>query len=52
MGSDLSARNRDYSGRRRGSGWLGFALTLLVTADNCVGDDLRDVLDPRLRGSQ
>jgi peptide/nickel transport system permease protein len=51
-GSDLSTRNRDYFWT---APWLllapGIALSLLVTAYNFLGDALRDILDPRLRGS-
>jgi len=30
--------------------WPGVAITLIVFAFNVLGDALRDVLDPRLRG--
>ncbi len=52
-GGDLSTRNRDYF---MGSPWLlfapGISLSLLVIGYNFLGDALRDILDPRLRGSQ
>jgi peptide/nickel transport system permease protein len=52
-GGDLSTRNRDYF---MDSPWLlaapGIALSLLVIAYNFFGDALRDILDPRLRGSR
>jgi len=51
-GADLSTRNRDYFW---GAPWLllapGIALSLLLTAYNFLGDALRDILDPRMRGS-
>lgn len=31
--------------------WAGAAISLTVFAFNMVGDALRDMLDPRLRGS-
>ena len=30
--------------------WPGVALTLVVSCLNVIGDALRDLLDPRLRG--
>jgi peptide/nickel transport system permease protein len=52
-GGDLSTRNRDYF---LIAPWLliapGVALSLLVIAYNFFGDALRDILDPRLRGSR
>ncbi len=52
-GGDLSTRNRDYF---MIAPWLliapGVALSLLVVAYNFFGDALRDILDPRLRGSR
>lgn len=52
-GGDLSTRNRDYF---LIAPWLliapGVALSLLVVAYNFFGDALRDILDPRLRGSR
>jgi peptide/nickel transport system permease protein len=52
-GGDLSTRNRDYFML---APWLliapGVALSLLVIAYNFFGDALRDILDPRLRGSR
>jgi peptide/nickel transport system permease protein len=52
-GGDLSTRNRDYFMM---APWLliapGVALSLLVIAYNFFGDALRDILDPRLRGSR
>ena len=52
-GADLSGRNRDYF---LTSPWVmlgpGIALTLTVMGANFLGDTLRDVLDPRLRGSR
>lgn len=51
-GGDLSTRNRDYF---LIAPWLliapGVALSLLVIGYNFFGDALRDILDPRLRGS-
>jgi peptide/nickel transport system permease protein len=32
--------------------WPGLAISLAVFGFNMLGDGLRDVLDPRLRGSQ
>ncbi len=52
-GIDLANRNRDYF---LGAPWLvfgpGAALSLTVLAFNFLGDSLRDMLDPRLRGSR
>jgi peptide/nickel transport system permease protein len=52
-GGDLSTRNRDYF---MIAPWLliapGVALSLVVIAYNFFGDALRDILDPRLRGSR
>lgn len=52
-GADLSGRNRDIFWD---APWLllgpGVALTLTVMGANFLGDTLRDVLDPRLRGSR
>ncbi len=52
-GGDLSTRNRDYF---MIAPWLliapGVTLSLLVVAYNFFGDALRDILDPRLRGSR
>jgi peptide/nickel transport system permease protein len=52
-GADLSGRNRDYF---LDAPWImlgpGVALTLTVMGANFLGDTLRDVLDPRLRGSR
>jgi peptide/nickel transport system permease protein len=52
-GADLSGRNRDYF---LTAPWVmlgpGVALTLTVMGANFLGDTLRDVLDPRLRGSR
>lgn len=52
-GGDLSTRNRDYF---LIAPWLliapGIALSLLVVAYNFFGDALRDIMDPRLRGSR
>jgi peptide/nickel transport system permease protein len=51
-GADLSTRNRDYFWA---APWLllapAISLSLLVMAYNFFGDALRDILDPRLRGS-
>jgi ABC-type dipeptide/oligopeptide/nickel transport system permease subunit len=32
--------------------WPGLAITVTVFCFNMLGDGLRDVLDPRLRGSR
>jgi peptide/nickel transport system permease protein len=52
-GLDLSGRNREYFIT---APWVmlgpGVALTLTVLGFNFLGDALRDVLDPRLRGSR
>ena len=52
-GIDLSARNREYFNV---APWLmvgpGVALSLTVLGYNFLGDALRDILDPRLRGSR
>jgi peptide/nickel transport system permease protein len=52
-GIDLSTRNREYFLQ---AWWLmagpGIALSLTVLGFNFLGDALRDILDPRLRGSR
>jgi len=52
-GADLSGRNRDFF---MSAPWVmlgpGIALTLTVMGANFLGDALRDILDPRLRGSR
>jgi peptide/nickel transport system permease protein len=52
-GADLSGRNRDFF---MSAPWVmlgpGIALTLTVMGANFLGDTLRDILDPRLRGSR
>jgi ABC-type dipeptide/oligopeptide/nickel transport system permease subunit len=52
-GLDLAGRNRDYF---LDAPWVmlgpGIALTLTVMGFNFLGDTLRDILDPRLRGSR
>ncbi len=52
LGSDLAGQARSYFAL---AWWMavfpGLALGLLVVAFNFLGDALRDVLDPRLRGS-
>jgi peptide/nickel transport system permease protein len=52
-GADLSGRNRDFF---MAAPWVmlgpGIALTLTVMGANFLGDTLRDILDPRLRGSR
>jgi peptide/nickel transport system permease protein len=52
-GMDLSNRNREYF---LNAPWLllapGAALSLTVLGFNFLGDALRDILDPRLRGSR
>jgi peptide/nickel transport system permease protein len=52
-GADLSGRNRDFF---LDAPWVmlgpGIALTLTVMGANFLGDTLRDILDPRLRGSR
>jgi len=49
-GADLSGSNRGYF---RQAPWLapGLALSFTVLGFNLFGDALRDMLDPRLRGS-
>ncbi len=52
-GGDLSSRNREFFTI---APWLmigpGVALSLTVLGFNFLGDALRDILDPRLRGSR
>jgi ABC-type dipeptide/oligopeptide/nickel transport system permease subunit len=52
-GADLSGSNRTYF---TVAPWLaifpGIALSITVLAFNLLGDSLRDVLDPRLRGAR
>jgi peptide/nickel transport system permease protein len=52
-GFDLSGRNRDFFFE---APWMmaapGIALVLTVMGFNFLGDTLRDILDPRLRGSR
>ncbi len=52
-GLDLAGRNREYF---LSAPWVmlgpGLALTLTVLGFNFLGDTLRDILDPRLRGSR
>jgi ABC-type dipeptide/oligopeptide/nickel transport system permease subunit len=52
-GADLSGQNRDFF---LDAPWVmlgpGIALTLTVMGANFLGDTLRDILDPRLRGSR
>jgi peptide/nickel transport system permease protein len=52
-GLDLSNRNREYF---LTAPWVmagpAIALVLTVLAFNFLGDTLRDILDPRLRGSK
>ncbi len=52
-GTDLGGRNREYFVQ---APWLiagpGIALSLTVLGFNFLGDALRDMLDPRLRGSR
>ena len=52
-GIDLSGRNREFFVQ---APWLiagpGIALSLTVLGFNFLGDALRDILDPRLRGSR
>lgn len=52
-GGDLSARNREFFNV---APWLivgpGVALSLTVLGYNFLGDALRDILDPRLRGTK
>ncbi len=52
-GIDLSTRNREYFNV---APWLiigpGLGLSLTVMGYNFLGDALRDILDPRLRGSR
>lgn len=52
-GADLSNRNREYFVQ---APWLmvgpGVALSMAILGFNFLGDALRDILDPRLRGSR
>jgi ABC-type dipeptide/oligopeptide/nickel transport system permease subunit len=52
-GQDLSGRNRLFW---REAWWVvlapGIAISLVVLGFNLFGDAMRDILDPRLRGSQ
>lgn len=52
-GTDLSARNREFFIE---APWLmagpGIALSLAILGFNFFGDALRDIIDPRLRGSR
>jgi peptide/nickel transport system permease protein len=52
-GNMLAGQNRQYMNE---APWLvlapGIAITLTVLAFNMLGDALRDILDPRLRGSK
>ncbi len=52
-GSDLGTESRQYF---QIAWWMaifpGIALSLTVLAFNLLGDSLRDVLDPRLRGTK
>jgi peptide/nickel transport system permease protein len=52
-GFDLSGRNRDFF---FDAPWMmaapGIALILTVMGFNFLGDTLRDILDPRQRGSR
>jgi len=51
-GGMLSREGRDYMEISPGLAlWPGFFLTLTVYSLNMVGDAVRDLLDPRLRGS-
>jgi peptide/nickel transport system permease protein len=51
-GSMLSGSGRDYFLQAPWMAlWPGLAITLAVFGFNMLGDALRDVLDPRLRGS-
>ena len=49
--SVLGRRHRAERTRLHDPGLPGIALSLTVLAFNFLGDSLRDVLDPRLRGS-
>ncbi len=52
-GSMLSGEGRDYFERQPWLAvWPGVAISLAVLGFNFFGDALRDVLDPRLRGSR
>ena len=51
-GSMLSGSGRTYMYRAPWMAvWPGVAISLAVFAFNMLGDALRDVLDPRLRGA-
>lgn len=51
-GQMLSVDGRDYFRRQPGLAiWPGVAIALSVFGFNMFGDSLRDILDPRLRGS-
>jgi len=64
LGFGIPPPNPSWGGMLSGSGrtymltapwmaiWPGVALSLVVFGFNMLGDGLRDVLDPRLRGSQ
>lgn len=52
LGSMLSGAGLDYMRRAPWMAvWAGMAITLIVFGFNVFGDALRDVLDPRLRGT-
>ncbi len=52
-GGMLSREGRQYmEAAPRLALWPGLCLTLVVYSLNMFGDALRDLLDPRLRGSQ
>lgn len=52
-GRMLSDEGRRYMTTQPGLAvWPGLAITLAVFGFNVFGDALRDVLDPRMRGSQ
>lgn len=50
-GSDISAARNSFPINIAQAVFPGLAITLTVLGFNLMGDGLRDVLDPRLRGS-
>lgn len=50
-GGDLASNQRDAIQRPMLVLWPGLAISIVVLGFNLLGDTLRDILDPRLRGS-